>query len=161
MSIRAPNNGSNDWVGLTTGPLPVSEAIGWATSPDCGGVVCFCGTVRDHSEGRPGVVSLEYEAYEAHVTPRLMQVAVAARKHVPETNRVVILHRVGTLSVGEVSVVVVASASHRDEAFDAARFLIDTVKTSVPVWKRENWAEGSDWARCTHPITDVPTQPAP
>jgi molybdopterin synthase catalytic subunit len=160
MSICAPNNGSNDWVGLAVGPPPVSEAIAWATSPECGGVVCFCGTVRDHSEGRPGVVSLEYEAYEAHVVPRLAQVAEAARKRVPQTHRVVLLHRVGTLSVGEVSVVVVASAPHRAEAFEAARFLIDTVKTSVPIWKRETWAEGSDWAQCAHPITGTPTSPA-
>jgi molybdopterin synthase catalytic subunit len=114
----------------------------------CGGIVTFCGTVRDHSEGRPGVTSLEYEAYLEQVVPRLGQVAAAARTRWPEIGRLALLHRVGRLEIGEVSVVVVASTPHRSEAFAAAQFCIDTLKHTVPIWKRETWAGGSDWVLC-------------
>jgi molybdopterin synthase catalytic subunit len=142
-----PPDGS-DWVGVTTSPLPVDAAWRWAILPGCGGIVTFCGTVRDHSEGRPGVTSLEYEAYLEQVAPRLTQVAEAARERWGEIGRLVLLHRVGRLEVGEVSVVVVASAPHRAEAFSAALFCIDTLKHTVPIWKRETWSGGTDWTLC-------------
>lgn len=154
MDGAAPKN-AGDWIGLTTDVLPAAEAMAWASVPECGAVVLFAGTVRDHSEGRPGVVSLTYEAYEAHATSRLEEVARAARERSPEVRRIALLHRVGTLSVGETSVVVVVSAPHRPEAFDAARFCIDTIKTTVPIWKRETWSDGSDWAQCAHPIANA------
>ncbi len=102
-----------DWVGVGTGPLPVEAAWRWAILPGCGGIVTFCGTVRDHSEGRPGVTCLEYEAYVEQVAPRLARVAADAREHWAEIGRLVLLHRVGRLEVAEVSVVVVASTPHR------------------------------------------------
>jgi len=115
----------------------------------------FCGTVRNHSDGRPGVVSLEYEAYLEQVEPRLMAVASTARARWP-VGRLALIHRVGRLEVGEVSVVVAVSTPHRAESFEAARFCIDTVKESVPIWKRETWSEGSDWALCPNELVDVP-----
>jgi molybdopterin synthase catalytic subunit len=145
----------DEWVDVTPDVLPVAEASAWASLPDCGAVVTFCGTVRDHSEGRAGVVTLEYEIYETHAVSRMTQVAATARERFPDVRRLALLHRTGALAVGEVSVVVVASAPHRAEAFEAARFCIDTIKQTVPVWKRETWAEGSDWASCSHPIVDV------
>jgi molybdopterin synthase catalytic subunit len=117
-------------------------------------VVTFCGTVRDHSDGRDGVVALEYEAYLERVEPQLNKVADAARARWPNLGRLAMMHRVGRLGVGEVSVVVAVSAAHRDEAFAAARFCIDTVKASVPIWKRETWSGGADWALCTHGIDE-------
>jgi len=105
--------------------------------------------VRDHSDGRPGVTSLEYEAYLEHVVPRLASVAEHARTRWPEIGRLVLLHRVGRLHVGDVSVVVVASTPHRTEAFAAAQFCIDTLKHTVPIWKHETWEGGSDWSVCT------------
>lgn len=144
-----------DWISVDDGRMPVAESLAWAVQPGCGALVTFCGTVRDHSEGRAGVVGLEYEAYLEQVEPRLAAVAAAARGHWPSVDRLALLHRVGRLSVGEVSVVVTVSAPHRAEAFDAARFCIDTIKTSVPIWKRETWAEGSDWAQCSHDVVDV------
>jgi molybdopterin synthase catalytic subunit len=144
-----------DWIGVTERDLPVDLAARWSTIPSCGGVVTFCGTVRDHSDGRPGVTFLEYEAYEEHVVPRLTAVANAARAQWPEIGRLVLLHRVGRLEVGEVSVVVVASTPHRGEAFSAAQFCIDTLKHTVPIWKRETWAEGSDWSVCVHEGADA------
>ena len=146
---------ANDWLGLTEQVLPVADALAWATEARCGGVVLFCGTVRDHAPGRPGVTSLHYEAYEEEVEPRLAAIASQARRRWPDLGRIVILHRVGTLAVGEVSVAVVAAAPHRAEAFDAARFAIDTVKSTVPIWKRETWDGGEDWSTCDHPLEDV------
>ncbi len=141
----APPSAGDDWLGLTRDPLPVHEASAWAVRPDCGGVVTFTGTARDHSEGRPDVHLLEYEAYESQVVPRLARVAAEARARWSGLGRVVLLHRIGPLAVTEAAVVVVASAPHRDEAFAAARFCIDTLKATVPIWKKEAWAAGESW----------------
>ena len=149
--LQPPRSG--DWIAIGAGQLPVEAAFRWASVPDCGGIVTFCGTVRDHSEGRTGVTSLEYETYEEHVLPRLGDVATAARERWPDIGRLVLLHRVGRLEVGEVAVVVVASTPHRAEAFAAAQFCIDTLKHTVPIWKRETWDGGSDWVLCTHEDT--------
>jgi molybdopterin synthase catalytic subunit len=146
---------SGDWVGVGAGTLPVETAWRWAILPGCGGIVTFCGTVRDHSDGRPGVTGLEYEAYVEQVAPRLTRVATAARERWEEIGRLVLLHRVGRLEVGEVSVVVVASTPHRAEAFEAARFCIDTVKHTVPIWKRETWSGGTDWTLCLNELDAV------
>ena len=140
---------------MTDRVLPVDRALVWASRPECGGIAMFCGTVRDHSDGRPDVTALEYEISLEHALPRLHQIAVAARDRWPMLGRVVLLHRFGRLNVGEVSVVVVASTPHRADAFDAARYCIDTLKRTVPIWKRETWAGGADWSTCTHPIEDV------
>jgi molybdopterin synthase catalytic subunit len=134
------------WISIGESALPVAEAIQWATRPDCGAVVSFCGTVRDFSEGRDGVTSLEYETYDRYAEGKLEEVARSARARWPQVGRIALLHRVGTLAVEEVAVVVVVAAPHRGEAFDAARFCIDTLKTTVPLWKRETWANGVDWS---------------
>jgi molybdopterin synthase catalytic subunit len=146
-----------DWVAVTSGPLPVAEALTWVVDPGCGAVVSFCGTVRDHSEGRPNVIAVEYEAYTDYVEIRLADVAVAARSRWPGLGRLALLHRVGRLEVGEVSVVVVVSTPHRSEAFAAARFCIDELKESVPIWKHETWAGGSGWAECAHQVVAEPS----
>jgi molybdopterin synthase catalytic subunit len=147
---------SGDWIGVSEGQLRVDRAWKWASLPDCGAIVTFCGTVRDHSDGRPGVTCLEYEAYAEQVVPRLTEVAESARAQWPEIGRLVLLHRVGRLEVGEVSVVVAASTPHRGEAFSAAQFCIDTLKHSVPIWKLETWDGGSDWSLCSHEIEHPP-----
>lgn len=144
-----------DWIALTPGPLPVAEVLEWAVMPGCGAVDLFCGTVRDHSEGRLGVDRLEYEAYEAMVVPRLEAIAADARRRWPEIGRVALLHRIGRLEVGEVSVVVAVSTPHRAEAFEAAKWCIDTLKESVPIWKREVWAGGQDWAADAHELREL------
>jgi molybdopterin synthase catalytic subunit len=113
--------------------------------PGCGGVVCFVGTVRDHADGRDGVTGLVYEAYEEHALGRMEMVAAETRARYPDVGRLVLLHRVGPLDVTDAAVVVAVSAPHRDEAFAAARFAIDAVKASVPIWKRETWADGEEW----------------
>jgi len=117
--------------------------------------VAFSGIVRDHSEGREGVTGLTYEAYESEATRRLAEVAEETRRRWPVVERLALLHRTGDLGLSETSVVVVASAPHRPEAFEAARFAIDTLKETVPIWKREHWKEGSDWAECAHDVRSV------
>jgi molybdopterin synthase catalytic subunit len=148
VEFSPPSDG--DWVAVSEAPLPVDRAWQWAKLPQCGGIVTFCGTVRDHSEGRPVVTSLRYEAYVEQVEPRLAEVAAAARSRWPEIGRLVLLHRIGRLEVGDVSVVVVAATPHRGEAFDAARMCIDTLKHTVPIWKHETWDGGADWTICDH-----------
>jgi molybdopterin synthase catalytic subunit len=146
---------ARDWVGLTGEPLPIDEVNAWATTPGSGAVVCFLGVVRDHAEGRDGVTGLSYEAYEDVAIRRLEEVAAETRHRWPEVERLALLHRVGDLALSEASVVVVASSPHRAEAFEAARFAIDTLKETVPIWKRETWEGGSDWALCSHPVHEV------
>lgn len=129
---------ANDtWVGLLQSPLPIDQASAWVVRPDCGGVVVFSGTARDHSDGVDGVTRLDYEAYEEHVERALTVIADEARTRWPVLGRIVMLHRVGELAIGDSAVVVAVSAPHRAEAFEAARFCIDTLKEKAPIWKRE------------------------
>lgn len=154
MPALTPPDGDT-WVALTDEALPVGAAYDWSVRPDCGGVVLFSGTVRDHADGREGVTHLEYEAYEEQAVPKMAAIAAEARARWPMSGRIAILHRVGRIAVGESSVVVVASAPHRGQAFDAARYCIDTLKAAVPIWKREFWPGGADWGTGANPVTPV------
>jgi len=127
----------------------------WSLRPDCGAQVVFNGTVRDHAEGRTGVSLVEYEAYAEQVEPRLAQLAAEARRRWPSLGRLVLLHRQGELAVGECSVLVVVSAPHRGEAFEAARWCIDTLKDTAPIWKREVWDAGAGWGTGARPVDEV------
>jgi len=135
----------DDWLGLHDGPIPVGEVYDWALRPECGAVVLFSGTVRDHAEGRPGVDHLTYEAYEEQVGPRFGAIAAEVRRRWPEVGRIAMLHRTGRLEITESSVVVAVSSPHRPEAFVAARFAIDALKETAPIWKHEVWDGGEDW----------------
>ena len=149
---------SNDtWLELTAEVLDVGAAYEWAIRPSCGAVVVFSGTVRDHSDGRSGVHVLSYEAYEEAVVPKLAAVAQEMRRQWATIGRIALIHRVGELALGESSVLVVVSAPHRPEAFDAARFGIDALKATVPIWKRESWSDGGDWALGAQHVTDLAT----
>ena len=142
-------------MGIGPGSLPTVTVADWAVLPSCGAVVVFSGTARDHSPGRDGVERLEYEAYREQAEPRMRAVAEEARARWPDVGRLALLHRTGPLEVGETAVVVGVSAPHRDEAFAAARFCIDTLKATVPIWKREVWEGGEAWGSDAEPITDV------
>lgn len=144
----------DDWVALSSGTLPVTELLAWVERPDCGATVLFSGTVRDHAEGRPGVTGLEYEAYAEQVEPRLARLVDATRQCWCHLGRVALLHRTGTLAVGECSVLVAVSAPHRGEAFAAARWAIDQLKATVPIWKRERWEGGQDWGSSAQTIRE-------
>lgn len=142
-------------MGIGPAPLPAAEALSWATVAGCGGVVLFSGTVRDHAEGRPGVSLLAYEAYTEHAVARLAQIAAEVRVRWPAAGRVALLHRVGPLSVRDTAVVVVVSTPHRAEAFAAAQWAIDTLKATVPIWKKEVWEGGADWGTDAQLVGEV------
>ena len=148
----APPPNEDDWVALTESPLPLETAASWPVVPGCGAVVMFAGTVRDHAEGRPGVISVEYEAYAQAALSSMKEVAIDLRARWPALGRVALLHRTGLLSPCEVSVIVAVSAPHRPEAFAAAHLGIDSIKSRVPIWKRETWQGGQAWGLDAHPL---------
>lgn len=141
-------------MGLTDQELPVAGAYDWALLPRCGAVVLFSGTVRDHAEGRDDVQHLTYEAYDEQVEPVFASIVTELRSRWPATGRVVLLHRTGQLQLEESSVIAVVSAPHRPEAFEAARYAIDALKESAPIWKHEVWADGADWGTDAHDAVD-------
>ena len=121
--MRAPDHG-DEWLALTADPLDVGVAYDWCVRGDCGAVVLFSGTVRDHAvddQGvlREGVGHLTYEAYEEQVVPKLAAIVAELRVRWPATGRVVLWHRIGRIELAESSVVVVVAAPHRPEAFAA------------------------------------------
>ena len=112
--------------------------------PDCGAVVTFLGTVRDLTGDRV-TVALDYEAYPAMAEKKLAEIEGETRARWP-VGELVMVHRLGHLDVGEVSVAVAVSCPHRGQAFEACRYAIDRLKELVPIWKKENWADGStEW----------------
>ncbi len=152
--MAAPADG-DDWLELTGDALCADDVLRWSVLPGCGAQVLFSGTVRDHAEGRTGVTQLEYEAYMSAAEARLADVVAEARRRWPDLGRVALLHRVGRLEVGECSVLVVTSAPHRDAAFESARWCIDTLKETVPIWKRETWEGGEGWGADASDITSL------
>jgi molybdopterin synthase catalytic subunit len=141
----APPPHGDTWIGTSGDALPVGAAAAWIVRPDCGATVVFTGTARDHAPGRPGVDHLEYEAYDGPASERLRLVADEARARWSDLGRIALLHRTGVVAVTEAAVVVAVSAPHRPAAFEAARFAIDELKRTVPIWKKERWAGGESW----------------
>ena len=154
--MQPPVDG-NSWLGLTDQVLPVGAVYDWCLRPQCGAVVLFSGTVRDHAADEQGVMRdqvqyLTYEAYDEQVVPAFHAIEHELRTRWPHTGRVALLHRTGRLELMESSVIAAVSSPHRPEAFEAARFAIDALKAGAPIWKHEVWAEGSDWGTGAHPI---------
>lgn len=113
-------------------------------SYQAGGVVIFLGTVREMTAGRQ-TVALDYEAFPEMAEAKLAELEAEARAKWPIVEAAIV-HRLGHLELGDVSVAVAVSTPHRGDAFDAARFLIDRLKEVVPIWKKENWSDGStEW----------------
>jgi molybdopterin synthase catalytic subunit len=108
-----------------------------------GGVVLFLGKTRDHSRGEQ-VVGLEYEAYESLALKQMEKIAAEVHQRWP-IRAIAIVHRIGYLKVGEVSVAIAVACAHRGEAFEACRFAIDALKKTVPIWKKEFRPDGSFW----------------
>jgi molybdopterin synthase catalytic subunit len=150
LSLPAPD--AREWLALVDEPIALDPLVAWATIPLSGAVVAFLGVVRDHAEGRDDVVALTYEAYDAPARRRLAEVVAGLRSEWPAVERVAIVHRLGRLELSETAVAVVVSSPHRAAAFAAALACIDRVKESVPIWKKEHWSDGSDWATGSQPI---------
>lgn len=134
---------------LVRRPIPTAELTALARTPACGAVATFDGTVRNHSGGR-ATLYLEYEAYEPMALARMRDIGAEIRRRFP-IHRLVMVHRLGRLEIGETSVFIAASAAHRAAAFDACRLAIDTLKRLVPIWKKEYFADGSAWAEGVRP----------
>ena len=122
---------------------PIDLASLQETTPGDGALCLFVGVVRNENRGRP-VLRLEYEAYEEMALPLMQQIAAETRRHFPVT-LVRLVHRLGPLEIGEASVAVAIASPHRDEAFAAGHFAIDTLKAEVPIWKKELYADGQVW----------------
>jgi molybdopterin synthase catalytic subunit len=124
-------------------PLDETEIVSRVTGPDAGGVVTFVGNVRHEARGKE-IEYLEYEAYPEMAEREMQKIADLAAQRWPGT-RVAIGHRIGHLCIGDAAVVIVAAAPHRAEAFEACRFAIDTLKQTVPIWKKEVATDGAYW----------------
>jgi molybdopterin synthase catalytic subunit len=125
---------------LVEGPIAVERLLAAAARPDCGAIVLFLGTTRDHHEGRE-VVRLEYEAYRPMALAALEQTERdTVERHAVASCRIV--HRLGVVPPAEASVAVVVAAAHRSAAFDASRWAMDQVKGTAPIWKKEHYAGG-------------------
>ena len=131
---------------ITTDPIDPAELLGRVGDPGDGAVLLFLGTVRDHADGR-SVDGHEYEAYEAMAEPVLAEIGVEAARLLG-TDRLAVVHRVGALRIGDVSVAIAVSSAHRAQAYDASRYVIEEIKKRLPVWKHERYVEGgAAWVR--------------
>lgn len=133
---------------LSKEPLDVNYCINFVQSPECGGIDAFIGTVRSQTKGKH-VIQLEFEAYERMAVKEMRKIAEQAMDKWP-IHRIALHHRTGVLQIGEVPVVIAVSAAHRDAAFDACRYIIDTLKQTVPIWKKEVFEDGEVWV-AAHP----------
>ena len=131
-------------VSLTTKVIDYQALTEQVRRPDCGGVVVFLGTVRDLTDGRV-TTALDYEAYPGMAEKKMAEIERETRQRWP-VGEMMMVHRLGHLDIGEVSVAVAVSCPHRAQAFEACRHAIDRLKEIVPIWKKENWADGNaDW----------------
>lgn len=129
---------------LTSGPIDFTDLTERVRSNQAGAVVLFLGTVREMTAGRQ-TVALDYEAFPAMAESQMQRLIDEAREQWPVLEAGIV-HRLGHLELGDISVAVAVSTPHRQQAFEAGKFLIDRLKEVVPIWKKENWADGStEW----------------
>lgn len=129
---------------LTRTPIDYHALTEAVRSNQSGAVVLFLGTVREMTEGRQ-TIALDYEAFSEMAEAKMQELIDAAKRKWP-IDKVGIIHRLGHLELGDISVALAVSCPHRQQAFEAGKFLIDELKILVPIWKKENWADGStEW----------------
>lgn len=128
---------------LTNEPLDIQHITQLAYSQEAGAINVFVGTVRANTQ-RKKVVRLEYEAYEPMAVSEIQKIVDAAKLNWP-IQKIAVSHRTGILSVGEIAVVVAVSTPHRKESFEACQFIIDSLKKTVPIWKKEIFEGGEEW----------------
>lgn len=143
VAFLPPVSGGSGMCSLSETPLDVGDVVARVAGPGMGGIVTFIGAVRDNARGRE-IRHLEYESYPEMAEREMERIATDASERWPGT-RVAIAHRSGHLAIGELAVVVVAAAPHRSEAFSACRYAIDTLKQTVPIWKKEVATDGEYW----------------
>ena len=133
---------------LTVDPIDVATALAYLQSDQAGAIDLFLGVVRDNTQERP-VDRLEYEAYDRMAITEMQKIADEAQQRWPIL-RYAIIHRKGTLTIGETAVFIGVSTAHRADAFEACRYIIDTIKQTVPIWKKEVFTDGEAWVNA-HP----------
>ncbi|QMW00099.1 molybdenum cofactor biosynthesis protein MoaE [Spirosoma foliorum] len=133
---------------ITADPIDVAAAMVYLQSDQAGAIDLFLGVVRDNTQERP-VDRLEYEAYDRMAITEMEKIADAAQQRWPIL-RYAIIHRKGTLKIGEMAVLIGVSTAHRADAFEACRYIIDTIKQTVPIWKKEVFLDGEEWVNA-HP----------
>jgi molybdopterin synthase catalytic subunit len=139
---------------LVTEPIDPRALIERVAGPDCGAVSLFLGTVRDQHDGR-AVTGIEYSAYERMALSEIGAIAAEARQRW-SVERIVVVHRLGTLAVGDASIGIAAAHAHRAQAIAAASFIIEEVKRRVPIWKKEHYADGTrEWVDPTRPRVEA------
>ncbi|MFQ5707177.1 MAG: molybdenum cofactor biosynthesis protein MoaE [bacterium] len=131
-------------VELTEGKISIEQVLAQVEDHSAGAVVLFLGRVRDHAEGRQ-VNAMDYEAYPQMALRKMQEIETAVKKRWP-VEKMVLLHRTGHLKLGEVSVAIAVASPHRKDAFEAGRFAIDTLKETVPIWKKEYTVDSAQWA---------------
>jgi molybdopterin synthase catalytic subunit len=131
-------------VALTRERIDAEKIVAAAKSGEDGAVVVFDGIVRNHTRGRR-TLHLDYEAYEEMALKQMRELGLKAHERFG-VRQVTMLHRLGRLEIGETSVLIVVASAHRSAAFEACRWLIDTLKETVPIWKKETFADGAVWA---------------
>lgn len=132
----------DDSFAIAFSPLDLTQAYALAEDGSNGAIALFSGMVRNQTDGQP-VIALEYQAYEPMAIEVFKQIAAQIRQQWPDITRVVMHHRTGKLTVGEISVLVAIGSPHRAEAFAACQYAIDTLKHNAPIWKKEHWKDGS------------------
>ncbi len=141
-------NTQNEMIEITQNPIDIQYVIKSAESADAGAVNVFIGTVRSKT-GHRKVIRLEYEAYEPMAVLEIKKIIELA-KDKWKLEGWAVSHRVGTLNIGDVAVVVAVSTAHRKESFEACQFIIDSLKQTVPIWKKEIFEDGEEWVSA-HP----------
>jgi len=143
VAFLPPVSGGSGDCSLSEQPLDVAATVARVSGPGMGGIVTFAGAVRDEARGR-SIRHLEYEAYPEMAEREMQKIVAAAAERWPDA-KVAIAHRAGHLEIGELAVVIAAAAPHRADAFEACRFAIDTLKETVPIWKKEVATDGEYW----------------
>lgn len=136
-------NSDADPVRLTREPIDAAAILATVKQPEDGAAAVFDGVVRNNTRGRR-TLFLDYEAYESMALVQMRELAAEARRRFG-VHAVSIVHRLGRLEIGETSILIAVAAAHRGAAFDACRFVIDTLKKTVPIWKREHFEDGAVW----------------
>ena len=147
-----------DWLEILPTPLPTEKAIAFVSDPTAGGVTLFLGTTRNenHPTTHHPLAALDYEAYPELAARQLSDLAKSARQKWPILH-LAILHRTGRVPPAQPSVVIAVSTPHRAESFEATRYLIDTLKSEVAIWKKEVWSDGTTtWVDPTIPPSPPP-----
>lgn len=141
----------NEWIEISEKALKIEQAVNFVVCSSTGAVSTFIGTTRDVFEGKR-VVYLEYEAYESMAISELKKISAKIRQKWPGVAKIALLHRTGRVDIGESSVIIAISSPHRKESLEAVEFAIETLKASVPIWKREFYEnEPSIWKEnCIH-----------